>query len=92
MATRYSMNVLDAETNEWEGIALFSDLFTTEALKAVGRSTWEEIEGAANLAIVDMDTGEAVFDAVDDAALDLDWGYNEDCGYDPYMGCYTDDC
>lgn len=21
-----------------------------------------------------------------------DWGYNEDTGYDPYMGCYTDDC
>lgn len=21
-----------------------------------------------------------------------DWGYNEDMGYDPYMGCYTDDC
>lgn len=18
--------------------------------------------------------------------------YNEDCGFDPYMGCYTDDC
>ena len=21
-----------------------------------------------------------------------DWGYNEDEGYDPYLGCYTDDC
>ena len=21
-----------------------------------------------------------------------DWDYNEDMGYDPYMGCYTDDC
>ena len=21
-----------------------------------------------------------------------DWGYNEDMGFDPYMGCYTDDC
>ena len=21
-----------------------------------------------------------------------DWGYNEDMGYDPYLGCYTDDC
>ena len=21
-----------------------------------------------------------------------DWGYNEDEGFDPYMGCYTDDC
>ena len=23
---------------------------------------------------------------------DCDWDYNEDMGYDPYMGCYTDDC
>lgn len=23
---------------------------------------------------------------------DCDWGYNEDMGYDPYLGCYTDDC
>ena len=23
---------------------------------------------------------------------DPNWGYNEDMGYDPYMGCYTDDC
>lgn len=21
-----------------------------------------------------------------------DWGYNEDMGFDPYLGCYTDDC
>ena len=21
-----------------------------------------------------------------------DWGYNEDMGFDPYMGCYSDDC
>lgn len=21
-----------------------------------------------------------------------DWDYNEDMGFDPYMGCYTDDC
>ena len=24
--------------------------------------------------------------------FDCDWGYNEDMGFDPYMGCYSDDC
>lgn len=24
--------------------------------------------------------------------FDEDWGYNEDMGFDPYLGCYTDDC
>ena len=23
---------------------------------------------------------------------DEDWGYNEDEGFDPYLGCYTEDC
>lgn len=23
---------------------------------------------------------------------DEDWDFNEDCGFDPYLGCYTDDC
>lgn len=55
--------------------------------------------------ICDFDTGEIVAtfkpDELDDYAqecmehaddCDPDWGYNEDMGYDPYMGCYTDDC
>lgn len=28
----------------------------------------------------------------EDIDSDDDWGYNEDMGYDPYLGCYTDDC
>ena len=28
----------------------------------------------------------------DYSEYDPDWGYNEDMGYDPYQGCYTDDC
>lgn len=23
---------------------------------------------------------------------DEDWDFDEDCGFDPYLGCYTDDC
>lgn len=28
----------------------------------------------------------------DDPDEDEDWEYNEDMGFDPYMGCYSDDC
>ena len=28
----------------------------------------------------------------DEDDYDCDWGYNEDMGFDPYMGCYSDDC
>lgn len=27
-----------------------------------------------------------------EVSLDDDWDYNEDMGFDPYLGCYTDDC
>ena len=28
----------------------------------------------------------------EDPDYDCDWGYNEDMGFDAYLGCYTDDC
>lgn len=28
----------------------------------------------------------------DNPNYDPDWGYNEDFGFDPYIGCYFDDC
>lgn len=28
----------------------------------------------------------------DDSDEGDDWDYNEDMGFDPYMGCYSDDC
>lgn len=31
-------------------------------------------------------------DEYEDYDDDPDWGYNEDMGYDAYLGCYTDDC
>lgn len=51
--------------------------------------------------ICDWNTGEIVATieqehepdySIYERQLDCDWGYNEDMGYDPYMGCYTDDC
>ena len=30
------------------------------------------------------------FDVIADC--DDDWEFNEDCGFDPYEGCYTYDC
>ena len=54
--------------------------------------------------IIDAQTGEILAECDPDSEsgptevdfenenYDCDWGYNEDMGYDPYMGCYTDDC
>ena len=31
-------------------------------------------------------------DDEEDEDYDPDWDYNEDMGYDPYLGAYSDDC
>lgn len=58
-------------------------------------------EMIAKIVIVDSNTGEILAECFSDFecgpteiedAYDVDWGYNEDMGYDPYAGCYTDDC
>jgi hypothetical protein len=47
---------------------------------------------ADNIRVLNMETGEVIFDWDDEHSSWDDWGYNEDMGFDPYLGCYTDDC
>lgn len=46
--------------------------------------------------IVDDDTGELLATCIHDEPKpveDESWeSFNEDCGFDPYLGCYTEDC
>ena len=91
MATKYSMEVIDAETGDYTPVALFSDFLTAEALHDLCVALMDNLEGASSVIVLDMDTGEVVAEAAEDEP-DPDWGYNEDMGFDPYMGCYTDDC
>ena len=45
---------------------------------------WDEMFGSVSDEEIDE------YEPEDD--YDYDWGYNEDMGFDPYLGCYTDDC
>ena len=41
----------------------------------------------------ECETEEDDYDDYDDwEGYGEDWNYNEDMGFDPYCGCYTDDC
>ncbi len=45
--------------------------------------------------VIDSKTGELIAECVPEKSSDDDygdWDFNEDMGFDPYMGCYTDDC
>lgn len=90
MATKYSMEICDAETGEYTPVALFADFVPADVLHELCVTLFENTEGASTVIVVDMDTGEVVAEVAE--PYDPDWGYNEDMGYDPYMGCCTDDC
>ena len=54
-------------------------------------------DAVSKVMICDAETGEICaeceHDPVKEAPLpDEDWSSNEDMGFDPYLGCYTDDC
>ena len=90
MATKYSMEICDAETGEYTPVALWTDI-PTEVLHELCVTLLGYTEGASTVVCIDMDTGEVVAEAAEPDD-DPDWGYNEDMGYDPYEGCYSFDC
>lgn len=91
--TKFSFDILDAETHEWESVALFSDIIPNEVLIDMAWALWNDVDGAADLAIMNMETGEIVWNAADAQEYDYEPAdIDDDCGFDPYMGCYSDDC
>ena len=65
MATKYSMEVCDAETGEYTPVALFSDIVPAYVLHDLCVTLFENTEGASTVLVVDMDTGEVVAEAAE---------------------------
>ena len=92
MATKYSMEICDAETSEYTPVALFADFVPVDVLHDLCVALFEDTEGASTVVVIDTDTGEVVAEVAEaNDYPDPYCGYNEDCGFDPYLGCYTDD-
>ena len=94
--TKYSVNILN--DGNWESLALFAHNCDFDAMIDFcnrqfdcGNSLYTPAE---DICIVDMDTGEIAWlwsddhPEWDDEPADID----SDCGFDPYLGCFTDDC
>lgn len=92
MATKYSLDVFDTETGEWTSVALFSDIVPVDVLADMGRTLWNDVEGAGDVAAIDIDTGEVVWCHTDDTWQDEPAWIDDDCGFDPYEGSFTYDC
>ena len=96
MATRYSARWC-WEGKDSESVALFSADVPQEVLVDFVDSLWAnaanwqagEGEDLRWVDCIDMETGEVVAERSD---WDEPAGIDDDCGFDPYLGCYTDDC
>ena len=97
MSTRYACEI-ESKNGTWEGIALFADTCDLDSMVMFAEDQFNYGNSittpATDIRICDMETGEIVWQwsESDEDDYDPDWGYNEDMGFDPYMGCYTDDC
>lgn len=90
MATKYSINAYN--DGEWFGIALFADTIDTRIIIDTACAIYENSNDYADVAVMDMDTGEILWNGVDAEEYDEPDNWDSETGFDPYMGCYTDDC
>ena len=94
--TKYSVSIFNGQS--WDGVALFADKADFDAMVDFCLRQFENGNSittpAENIAITDLETGEVLwdychdFEPQDDEPAFID----DDCGFDPYMGCYADDC
>jgi hypothetical protein len=82
------------DDSEWEDALPYSDI---DSAVAAAENEIDVRQQAIGAHIIDAETGEIYVTCTwDDDSIPEedygDWDYNEDIGFDPYMGCYTDDC
>lgn len=70
--------------------ALFSDTTPEEVIMTFCDALCDAVVGCTCVRMTNLDTMLMVYEVT---PCDPEpWGIDDDCGFDPYMGCYTDDC
>lgn len=89
--TKYSIDKYSEKTG-WESLALMSDAVPISAMADFCRElSTDPTIGGDDFAVTDVDTGEVVWCLSDDEPDYPEDDYDE-CGYNPYLGCYDYDC
>lgn len=88
--TKYSIRT-SHKYDTFEPIALFADHAPFPSLIKFCDIYLDTVEDCTGVEVIDLETGELVYGvyADDDEYSD---DCDNDCGFDPYLGCYTDDC
>jgi hypothetical protein len=90
MATKYSINTYN--DGEWNGVALFADTIDLRVIIDTACAIYESSNDYADVAVMDMDTGEILWNGVDAEEYDEPDDWDREMGFDPYEGCYSYDC
>lgn len=89
MTAKYSIRT-SHKYNTFEPIAVFSDSLSFDVLTGFCDAYFDTVEDCTGVEVVNLETGEVVYGTyIDDGFED---NCDDDCGFDPYLGCYTDDC
>ena len=81
---------------DWHKVAEFSAEVSLDLVTNMATDIAFDMEYAIDVAVISGETGEILWSASDHD--DIEDIYSEppdiddDCGYDPYEGCYTGDC
>ena len=92
MATRYSVSVINGWSSE--GIALFADTADLDAMiDFCVKQFISHNSPIENITIVDLETGELLWNYADTLYQPAEpQDIDSDCGFDPYLGYFTDNC
>ena len=91
--TKYSIRFA-VNCGAFEKAALFSDLIPV-MIDNFCDDLFDEIDNCTAVEAIDLETGAIVYgiyadEEPEDEGLEFD-NCDDDCGFDPYLGCYTDD-
>lgn len=77
--------------NEETPCALFSDTVPEDVIMTFCDDMLESgVDNCDRVRMTNLDTMQMVYEVT---PCDPEpWDIDDDCGFDPYMGCYTDDC
>lgn len=89
--TKYVVSIIHKD-NSHESLALFDSKCSIESMIDFGRAVAVDPSlGAKDAYVMDMDTGEILWNIEDeDEYYPDDW--DDEVGFNPYEGCYDYDC
>lgn len=92
--TNFSIQIVTA--NGWEVFSYFSVNDYSVGIPFADSLWYTPVIDCDNVVIINEQTGEILWDKLDELYKNIDieesnW-IDDDCGFDPYLGCYDFDC